>query len=477
MRNMTVTAWPAAGSSRGGPVGKVDPQLSQLWISSHGCAFGTSEEKPYSVSKGAGGSILASAAGSTPAPRVVCMSRDAHLSGDDDSRPRILVILFGTLEFDGRVQRMVEVLNLLDARVWLVDIAPEKVLTTADCPGLKRISIPLPKRPGRVGRHLRLLLAAIREARRIRPDVVVGADYFAAPASLLAARLTGAALIYDAHELLVPGDSRMSARHRFWYYLERLVVRRSDRVLAANEERARLMSEHYGLAKLPAVMRNIPPEREPAWTEAEVLAAFPALTRRSPDEKIVLYQGHVSVSRGLGRFVEAFHHLPEEYRLVVVGDGPDLERLKAAAQPLTAAGRFTAVGAVPNRVIGSVTRLADVGIITYPFKGLNNLYCAPNKIFEYAQAGVPVVATDQPPLRRMVDGYQIGVCITETDGPEVIAAAIETVARRGRESFAPWLMRFCSEHRWETEAKRLADELRPVLVSRLGKHDLARSPE
>jgi len=396
---------------------------------------------------------------------LVRMSRHAGARAVE-VRPRVLVFLFGTLEFDGRVQRLLEVLSLLGGDLSLVDVAPSNPVNATNASGVARASVPLAQGSGTVGRHIRFLAAALREALRIRPDIVVGANFFTAATAWLAARLTGARLIYDAYELIIPGDVPMSRRDRFWYRLERWVVPRADRIIAANEERARLMSEHYGLTKLPVVMRNIPPEREPAWTEGEVLQVFPTLTRRSPGEKLVLYQGYVSLSRGLSRFVEAFHHLPEEYRLVVAGDGPDLERLKAAAEPLAAAGRFTALGAVPHRVMSSVTRLADIGIITYPFQGLNNVYCAPNKIFEYAQAGVPVVTTDQPPLRRIVDNYGIGVCVTEADGPEAIAAAIHTVAQRGRESFAAALKRFCSEHQWQAEAKRVAEELRGALVSR-----------
>lgn len=369
---------------------------------------------------------------------------------------RFLVVLFGTLEFDGRAQRMLEVLRNMGGDVVLIDIAPPGGAWVDVVPGIKRVSVEFPQRTGTVGRHIRLMWVALREARRVKPQVVVAENYFTSGTAWFAAKVTGARLVYDAYELLIPEVNEvMSRRDWIWYALERWVVKRADCVFAANEERARLMAEHYRLDRVPIVVRNIPPERTPDVDEDQIVARYPALARSSNDERIILYQGDVSLSRGLGRFVEALRHLPASYRLVVVGGGPDLERLKEMAMPFEMVGRFHAVGRVPNKILPALTRLADVGIVTYPFKGLNNIYCAPNKIFEYAQAGVPVVATDQPPLRRMIETYGIGVCIGETDSAEQIAAAIRAVAQRGRGAYIAALQRFLADHRWEDDVERI----------------------
>ena len=47
----------------------------------------------------------------------------------------------------------------------------------------------------------------------------------------------------------------------------------------------------------------------------------------------------------------------------------------------------------------------------------------PNKLFQYMAAGIPVVASDFPDVRRVVEGSGAGVVVDPTD-PRAVAAAI-----------------------------------------------------
>ncbi|MCM8781922.1 MAG: glycosyltransferase, partial [Candidatus Omnitrophica bacterium] len=304
----------------------------------------------------------------------------------------------------------------------------------------------------------------LMETWRRFPTVVVSADYFAAFPGWIASKAIGAHLIYDSHELIVPEPKKsMGLRERFWYWMERLAIRRANLVIAANEERARLMKTHYGLSRMPTVVRNIPSKPE-GITDKEkkaLLASYPEL-RRKPNELLILYQGNIDLSRGIGRFVQALSYLPKNYRFIVAGGGPDLEALRKMARPFEFEGRFSLLGKVEHRLMPAVTAMADLGIICYPFHGLNNIFCAPNKLFEYAQAGLPVVATDQPPLRRLVKCYRIGRLVGEHDTPEKIANHIKYVAENKFE-FTKGLVRLLDSFQWENEAKRLGDEISHIL--------------
>jgi len=369
-------------------------------------------------------------------------------------KPTSLLLLYGTLEYDGRAQRLLEVLQSL-GDIFVVDVAVQGE-TMEPIVSVPRFSVRFGSRTGKLRRHFRFWRAALIESWRRRPTVIVSADYFPTLPAWLASKLTGALLIYDAHELIIPepGGS-MSWRDRFWYWMERLAVRRAELIITANEERAQLMQNHYRLTRPPVVMQNIPPMKSVSEEEKKiVLARYPKLVRRYPDERLILYQGNVDLSRGIDRFVQALGYLPAEYRLIVVGGGPDLERLQKIGKPFEREGRLTMLGRVEHRLLPAITAMADVGIVTYPFRGLNNIYCSPNKLFEYAQAGLPVVATNQPPLRRLVEGYGIGKLISEHDTSERIAEAIKEVAEK-KDQYAKALIRFLGDHRWEDEAERV----------------------
>lgn len=385
--------------------------------------------------------------------------------GEADSHRSIVVLLYGSYEYDGRVQRMISVLGDLGP-VTLVAVGERGAGENNGPLGVRRVRVHLPRQAGKIRKHILFWRVALRTARCERPSVVVAENFFTTFPAWISARLTRAKLVYDAYELIIPDSTQpMSCRDRFWYFLERWTVRRADLVFAANEDRARLMADHYHLETTPAVMRNIPPPVRVCLTPVEVARLFPWLNRRASNDVIVLYQGDISLSRGIDRFIRALAYLEDEYRIAVVGGGPDLDQLRAMGQAFEDEGRLWFSGRVEHRLLPSITRMADVGIVTYPFKGQNNIWCAPNKLFEYAQAGIPVVATDQPPLRRLVESYGIGALVSEKDSPQQIAAHIQEVAQN-RVEYARGLRNLLEDHRWEDEAKRVRTAFEELLNRR-----------
>jgi len=378
---------------------------------------------------------------------------------------RFLVVLYSTIEYDGRAQRMIDVLSTL-GEVLLVDIAAPFDRKNDELVGkwLLRKSVKLPTRIGRMARHIKFWMEVIQVAKRYKPNVIVAEDFLTTLPSWLAARMGGSRLIYDAHELIIPDQGRkMSKRAMVWYLLERWVVARADLVIAANPERAELMAEHYRLQRVPEYMRNIPPRRQlTSEEERHVSRSYPSLNRKSTEDRIILYQGVISLKRGLARFIDALGFLPSNYRLILVGDGPDLVQVKQLGERWEKEGRFIALGRVPNLFLPALTARADVGIVTYPYEGLNNIYCAPNKLYEYTQAGLPVIATDQPPLKSVVRKYQIGVVISRNDGPREIAALLQELINR-KDNYCANLNAFIKAHRWEKEASRVRLAIEGVL--------------
>jgi glycosyltransferase involved in cell wall biosynthesis len=377
---------------------------------------------------------------------------------------RFLVILYGEIEYDGRAQRMLEVLSSL-GNVLLVDVSLNAGAVMYTRQGVRHSRVDLSGCKGKARRHLRLWIHAMRVAQSYDPHVVVAENFFTTLPAWIVARRAGARLVYDAYELIIPDrGTRMSRRDAFWYFMERWVVKRNDLTIAANPERARLMAEHYGLERLPEYMRNIPPVPDPgASDDLEVDERYPELAPSADGGTTILYQGNVSLSRGLKRFVESLELLPATYRLIVVGDGPDLEQLKQIGARWAQEERFIALGRVPNALLPAITRRADLGIVTYPSEGLNNIYCAPNKLFEYAQSGLPVIATDHPILKALVEQHGIGVLVNHAATPGEVAAALEQLVEN-IEDYRANLACFVDAHRWDAEADRIRRAIRAAVV-------------
>jgi glycosyltransferase involved in cell wall biosynthesis len=310
-------------------------------------------------------------------------------------------------------------------------------------------TVPLGSGGGQPVRHLRFLAALLSEARAWRPHVVHAHDFFMAYPGLLAAKVAGARLVYDAHELIVPEPGiPLSARDRFWYRLERRAVGRAALVIAANRHRAEIMREHYGLRSTPVVVANIPPLPPAAPPAEEVLARYPILRRRRPDSVRLVYQGDISLSRGVWELGKSLAELPERFDLLIVGGGPDLERLRRRVAASGLGERILFTGRIPREDLHPLLTTCDIGLISYPQEGQNNIWCAPNKLYEYAQAGLPTFARENPVLREQMEQWGVGIA------GDQVATSIRAIAAE-LDRFRSRLPAFLEGNRWEAEADRL----------------------
>jgi glycosyltransferase involved in cell wall biosynthesis len=356
--------------------------------------------------------------------------------------------VYNPIDYDGRVQRVASALaERFDVRVVSVDSGrpfshPAFQVRTVRLPPMER---------GKALLHARFLAALVGEARQWRPDVVHAHDFFMAFPGWLAARTVGARLVYDAHELIVPEPGRaLSRRDRFWYRLERWAAPRADLVIAANSQRAEVMGAHYRLASAPVVVGNIPPVPSGGLSREETLARYPALGRRAPGTVRLVYQGDMDLQRGVGDLVRGLQSLPAHFELVLVGAGLHLERLRELVGELGLGERVIELGRIPREDLHAVLRTCDVGLITYAQEGWNNLLCAPNKLYEYAQAGLPTFARENPVLREIIGRWGVGVVAQD------VAAGIQSLCEE-MELFRSRLPAFLAANRWEAEAARLLD--------------------
>ncbi len=374
------------------------------------------------------------------------------------SKQRYFVLLHGSLEFDGRAKRMIQLL-CEDGQTTLVDIQGNE-RTTTQSGEVSRIRIPISTRNKKWWKHLHFWGTSLRQALRVEPTTIVAENFLTCFPGWVAAKITEAKFVYDAYELIIPEPGQiMNLRDRFWYLLERWCVKRADLLIAANEERACLMAEHYQLERTPEIMLNIPVRTVMPADPDTIITKYPAFKRRTQEDRLLLYQGDINLARGIGKFINAMNFLSSSYRLIVIGSGPDLRGLAQIARPLSRKGRIFLLGRIEHNLLPSLTPLADIGIICYPFTGQNNIYCSPNKLFEYAQAGLPIVATNQPFLQRIISKFKLGGLIEEGHSPEQIAQILQDIAEH-KVFYKEGLAAFVQSYKWEDEAARLRKAIR-----------------
>lgn len=290
-----------------------------------------------------------------------------------------------------------------------------------------------------------------------RADVVVAHDLPILLTAAEAAAQHGARLVYDSHELYCEQEFEPRLK-RMWSEIERRIIGACDTVITVNPSIARELEKRYGLTRVNVVQNaeradGPAPEKGRLFHEAFGLDAFAV---------IVLFQGGLLAGRNLESLVDAMACITTPaVHLVFLGDGALAKRLSRRAEAANISHRVHFHPAVAQDELLRHTASADLGIIPYQATCLNNLYCTPNKLFEYVAAAVPMLATDLPELRRLIAGNDIGL-MTDTGSPRAIARAIDgLVANRAQlKRFRANVIDVRRKLNWAEESKILIDIFR-----------------
>jgi glycosyltransferase involved in cell wall biosynthesis len=193
-------------------------------------------------------------------------------------------------------------------------------------------------------------------------------------------------------------------------------------VVTPDAHRSRIYLEEFRARRPPLTVRNCPPYRPPI---ASTRLRDDLARRGIAPSLVVLYQGLVDTGRCIEEIAEATRRFDAGVFLVIIGDG--FGKWANAATALAGYDRIVVLPRVPYEELPAYTASADVGLLLYRNDCRNNYFCAPNKVFEYMMMGLPVVATDFPGMRTLVEGEAIGLCVDPRD-PAHIAAAVNRLA-------------------------------------------------
>ena len=250
----------------------------------------------------------------------------------------------------------------------------------------------------------------------------------------------------DDRRLVAPGGP--CARALAW--IDRASLRAADVVLADTRAHAEYLTA-----------LGAPRERLAVWYLGAEPEFLPALPARPAPRRVLFYGRHLPL-HGVETIVAAAARLGERAEVVLIGDGPERARAEALgrggariawrdAVPLASLPAELAAAAVVLGVFGASQKAAMV---------------VPNKVWQAAAAGRPLVTRDGPALREVLRPGEHCVACPPAD-PAALAEAIGSLLDApgfaeslGRAARAHVLARFAPEHQ--------AAELARVLEERLG---------
>jgi len=332
---------------------------------------------------------------------------------------RAVVSVTNDLATDNRVHRTCTVLQELGCEVLLVGRLLPGSLPLERTYATRRFRLPFRKGPlFYAAFNLRLFLLLLTA----RATLFVANDLDTLLPNFLASRLRGKELVYDTHEYFteVPELVARPRVRAVWLSIERWIFPKLAHVLTVNRSIANAYAERYPQRKgeAIAVVRNIPMKRDLGAQPTRAELGLPE------DAKLLVLQGAgINVDRGAEEALLAMKELPG-HLLLVIGGGDAWPVLQCLVAEHDLQDRVRLLGKMPYERMMAHTRHALVGLTLDKDTNLNYRFSLPNKLFDYLNAGVPVVATDLPEVAAIVREHGCGLVVPAPE-PAIIAAAVQ----------------------------------------------------
>ncbi len=138
---------------------------------------------------------------------------------------------------------------------------------------------------------------------------------------------------------------------------------------------------------------------------------------RDLDNINLCYCGGMSEARNISMYVKAMENIPGKLFLI----GELSTEYKKRLEKINAWKNVVYFGYVNNEEVRNIYQKSDIGLCVMK-KTPNHYYSLPIKLFEYMEAGLPVICSDFPLWRKIVEENNCGVCVDPDNKEEFIEA-------------------------------------------------------
>ena len=284
----------------------------------------------------------------------------------------------------------------------------------------------------------------------IKKEILLSNDLDTLLPNYLISKIFKTKLVYDSHELFteVPELINRPFVQNFWLTIEKNILPNIKNCYTVNSEIAKIYSTKYNIPV--KVIRNLAPKYH------KKVHLEPFAEKIKGTKKMLILQGAgINVDRGAEEAVEAMQHL-ENCVLYIIGSGDVIGILKNKIKTLNLEEKVFILPKMPYLELMKYTQIADLGLSLDKNTNLNYEFSLPNKIFDYIQAGTPLLVSNRKIIKEIVECNNIGKVI-ETHNPKEIATCISSIFKN-EEQYNKWcqnLIKTADIYNWENESEHL----------------------
>jgi len=314
--------------------------------------------------------------------------------------------------------------------------------------------IPIPKARNRLERMAMSTIRVLYLALKQKADVYHFHDPELIPAGFIIKLFTGKKVVYDVHEhypkdildkYYIPKIFRYLIA-KIFDSIEKIFVPFFNFVIYATS----IIGDRYKMMSV----------------SSELIANYPLLrlsrSFKKDPQKYIIYLGGMTSYRGIHELLEAFSKVVKNHQnwsLYLVGEITPESFSKEISElifNLNIKEKVKLISWVPYEEKEKYSSISSIGVVNYlPYA--NNMSGLPNKLFDYMLIGLPVVTSNFPLYKEIVNGSKCGIPVDPTN-PKEIAKAIEyliehpdeakQMGENGRKAVL-------EKYNWEHEEKKL----------------------
>lgn len=179
------------------------------------------------------------------------------------------------------------------------------------------------------------------------------------------------------------------------------------------------------------------------------------------DGFIAVYTGNFTTmgdDKGISDTLRALRRIPDVLFVAVGGNEKDIARYKKDAHDLSVSDQVILRGTTSQRTLAIYQKAADVLLMPFPDTAHYRNHMSPVKMFEYMASGTPIIASDLPTIREILN--EDNAIIVRPSDPHAIANGLERAMKEEVSDISHRAHEDVKAYSWDVRTRNVLNHIR-----------------